>query len=54
MVDSGNYDVWMLNARGNPYSRRHVWLDPDIDTEYWDFSFAEIGKYDIKASVKFI
>jgi len=29
-------------------------MDPDFDTEYWNFSFQEIGKYDIKAAIDFI
>lgn len=29
MVDTGKYDVWMMNARGNYFSRDHMWLNPD-------------------------
>lgn len=48
------YDVWVANSRGNRYSRRHVSLDPDRDEEYWDFSFHEIGYYDVPAVIDFI
>lgn len=35
MADAG-YDVWILNARGNRYSRAHVELDPDL-FDFWRF-----------------
>jgi hypothetical protein len=44
------YDVWLGNNRGNFISRKHKDLDPDIDKKkYWDFSFVEMGKYDLSA-----
>lgn len=49
-ADAG-YDVWMLNYRGNPYSCRHKTLVPEKDFEYWDFSYNEIGIYDIPAFI---
>lgn len=48
LADSG-YDVWLGNFRGNKYSRRHVKLDPDADSEYWDFSIDQLIKFDLKA-----
>ncbi|KAH8255143.1 hypothetical protein KR038_010526 [Drosophila bunnanda] len=44
------YDVWMLNTRGNVYSREHV-KGQLPDSEYWDFSYHEIGIYDLPAAV---
>ncbi|KAH8341352.1 hypothetical protein KR059_003928, partial [Drosophila kikkawai] len=44
------YDVWMLNTRGNIYSRDHVNRNLP-DSQYWDFSYHEIGTYDLPASV---
>ncbi|XP_063535915.1 lipase 1-like [Cydia strobilella] len=45
------YDVWVGNARGTYDGRRHITLDPDKDTAFWDFSVDEIGKYDLPATI---
>ena len=29
LADTNYYDVWILNNRGNRYSRNHMWLDAD-------------------------
>jgi len=47
------YDVWLGNNRGTVFSYRHVNLTVK-DDEYWDFSFHEMGKYDVPANVDFI
>ncbi|XKL65929.1 hypothetical protein PGB90_009349 [Kerria lacca] len=52
LADSG-YDVWMLNARGTVYSKRHVRLSPD-KPKYWQFSWHEMGVYDLPASIDYI
>lgn len=51
LIDDG-YDVWMGNNRGNIYSRRHR----DIETrdEYFNFSFYELGKYDLPAMIDYV
>ncbi|XP_061720181.1 lipase 3-like [Cydia pomonella] len=48
------YDVWLGNNRGNKYSRRHLHLNPDKDNKFWQFSFHEIGIYDLPAIIDFI
>ncbi|XP_017835224.1 lipase 1 [Drosophila busckii] len=47
------YDVWMLNTRGNLYSKAHK--NPNINQkDYWKFSFHEIGIYDLPGAVDLI
>lgn len=52
LLDDG-FDVWLANARGNRYSRAHVSKNLD-STEYWDFSWHEIGRYDLSAAIDYI
>ena len=44
----------MLNYRGTFYSREHLWLSPNTNPDFWDFSFEEFGKYDLKAAIEYI
>ena len=46
------FDVWLGNNRGNLESRRHQSLNPDTDPLFWDFSFSELGRYDIPAMIQ--
>ncbi len=48
------WDVWLGNNRGNKYSRNHSRLDPDKSTEFWKYSFHEMGEYDLPAIIEFI
>lgn len=52
LADTG-YDVWLLNARGNRYSRMHTNKSKER-TDFWDFSFHEMGVYDLPAVITYI
>uniref|UniRef100_A0A8C3M9N0 AB hydrolase-1 domain-containing protein n=1 Tax=Geospiza parvula TaxID=87175 RepID=A0A8C3M9N0_GEOPR len=43
----------MGNSRGNTWSLKHKTLKP-CQKEFWQFSFNEMGKYDIPAELNFI
>lgn len=54
LADLG-YDVWMGNARGNTWSRKHRDYDPNkFLSKFWDFSWHEIGIYDLPAMIDHI
>uniref|UniRef100_A0A0K8VD62 Lipase 1 n=1 Tax=Bactrocera latifrons TaxID=174628 RepID=A0A0K8VD62_BACLA len=52
LYDSG-YDVWMPNVRGNTYSRNHTKYSTK-HAKFWDYTFHEMGKYDLPASIDYI
>lgn len=47
------YDVWFANARGNRYSQGHRNVMTN-STEYWDFSWQEIGLFDLPAIIDYV
>ena len=48
-----NFDVWLSNSRGNKYCKVHDKYKED-SFEFWQFSFHELGIYDIPAVIKYI
>merc|ERR1712216_331511 len=52
LADAG-YDVWLGNARGTRFGRAHSTLKEE-SPEFWAWSWDEIAKFDIPATVDFI
>lgn len=52
LADDG-YDVWMGNMRGSKYSMKHQTLSA-FTKEFWEFSFHEMGIYDLPALINYI
>ncbi|XP_065225625.1 lipase 1-like [Planococcus citri] len=52
LADNG-FDVWMMNMRGNTFSTAHITFTPK-EREFWNFSYHEIGIYDIPASIDYV
>lgn len=48
------YDVWLTNSRGNTYSRNHTKYRPLLNKKFWDYTFTEMGNYDVIANVQYI
>lgn len=57
LYDQG-YDVFLVNARGNYYSTGHLKYNRNGTQRerkrYWDFSWHEIGKFDLAASIDYV
>jgi hypothetical protein len=45
------YDVWMGNNRGTYFSLGHDKYDHKKDRAYWDFSWEQMGLYDVPANI---
>ena len=50
LVDAG-YDVWIGNNRGTMYSWDHETLSSKDDNDYWMFTWADMGLYDLPANI---
>ncbi|GLC61307.1 hypothetical protein PLESTB_001741800 [Pleodorina starrii] len=52
LADKG-FDVWMMNTRGNTFSRDHV-LYRDKQSAFWRFSMDEMAQYDLPDNLNYI
>ncbi|KAJ9580151.1 hypothetical protein L9F63_004168, partial [Diploptera punctata] len=53
LLSDAGYDVWLGNSRGNTYSRNHKYYIPE-SREFWEFSWHEVGVYDLPAMIDYI
>ena len=53
VLANNNFDVWLSNSRGNKYCKDHEKFDSK-SFEFWQFSFNDMGLYDIPAVIKYI
>ena len=48
------YDIWLGNNRGTEYSQQHKTLSAVDDSEYWNWTWSEMGLYDDTANITYI
>ena len=53
MLVNAGFDVFVGNSRGSKFSRSHKSLDPQ-KTTFWEFSFMQMGQYDVPANLEAI
>ncbi|CAF4744864.1 unnamed protein product [Pieris macdunnoughi] len=52
LLESG-LEVWLANSRGNQFSKEHISRSVS-SAEFWDFTFHEIGVYDLRAILEYL
>ncbi|KAF5828326.1 Alpha/Beta hydrolase protein [Dunaliella salina] len=52
LADEG-YDVWMMNTRGNTFSREHAEYE-DNNPRFWQFSWDDFAHGDLPATIAYI
>lgn len=53
LADRG-YDVWLMNGRGTTYSQKHISINESDKQAFYNFSWHQVGFYDIPANIDFI
>eukprot|EP00128_Syssomonas_multiformis_P014845 Colp12_sorted_trinity150504_noHs@25687 len=53
ILSQAGYDVWLMNIRGNSYSREHVSLTTN-DKAYWQFTIDQLALYDWPTNVEYV
>lgn len=53
LVQTGRYDIWLPNFRGNGVSMSHETLTPE-QSQFWTFTFEQMALYDTPAVIRFI
>lgn len=53
ILSDAGYDVWMGNARGNTYSKKHASKSPLLQP-FWNFEWHDIGIYDLPAMIDYV
>ena len=55
MLHDAGYDVWMVNTRGNTWSKNHVSLISCKNcSEFWDFQWEKTAVKDYPAEIDYI
>ncbi|XP_036330298.1 lipase 3 isoform X2 [Rhagoletis pomonella] len=53
ILNDQGYDVWLPNARGTTFSKRHIAMDSSM-ASFWNFTWHEIGYFDLPAVVDYV
>ncbi|KAJ3641070.1 hypothetical protein Zmor_027593 [Zophobas morio] len=53
LADAG-YDVWLGSFRGCPDSQTHTIFNATTDPKFWDFSWHEMGLFDLPAMIDYV
>ncbi|VVC99089.1 unnamed protein product [Leptidea sinapis] len=53
MLSDAGFEVWLGNARGSKYSRKHVSKHPAQD-DFWSYSIDEVALHDLPAMIDYV